>query len=339
MNKNKIKICNAKPEVKFDFAVGGQAVIEGVMMRSANFLTIAVRKPNGELLIRDEAYISLAKKLKAHRIPIIRGVIGLFESLYVGTKALNFSAKVAADDDLKGHLEGFLKKQKVKINSFQEFLKNTGMTILVIFSYVFSITVGLFLFKYIPLVIAELSKKYFPIIADNYILFNTVDGLTKIAIFLLYIVLISLMPDIRRVFEYHGAEHKSIMTYEHHLDLNPKNAKFQTRFHPRCGTSFIFFVLFLSIFIYTLIPSQSDFWTKFMERILLLPFIAGVSYEVLKLSAKYQDNFLIKLFIKPGLAFQHITTKEPNEEELEVGLAALKRALDLEKGREGNKIK
>ncbi|OGJ52174.1 hypothetical protein A2335_01055 [Candidatus Peregrinibacteria bacterium RIFOXYB2_FULL_32_7] len=317
--------------------------MEGVMMRSAHFVTIAVRDPNGKIIIRDDQFTPFAKKLKMSKVPIVRGIIALFESLYIGAKSLNFSSKVAMKEKISE--KGFLsrkpffakisadeqKNKKTKKQKIEKYFYDFGMGLMIILSYILAIGLGLFLFKYIPLLIADLSQKYFTIIADNYILFNTIDGLVKIFIFLGYILAISLFPDIKRVFEFHGAEHKSIMTYEHNLPLTPENATKQTRFHPRCGTSFIFFVLFLSIFIYTLIPQADDFWIKLWQRIAILPLIAGVSYEILKLSAKYQHHFLIKLFIKPGLFFQKFTTKEPDKKELEVGLAALKRALELEK--------
>ncbi len=323
---------------KFDFAVGGQAVLEGVMMRSPNYVTIAVRKSSGEIVLREDHFVPFSKRLKLSKVPILRGIIAMIESLYIGTKALNFSSQVVMDSEIL-ESKNFLKKDqperlvlagKIKSKSFQETLKNMAAFLFILCSYLVSIALGLFLFKYLPLLIATLSEKYFPLIANHYILFNTIDGITKLSIFLTYIILISFIPDIKRVFQYHGAEHKSIMTYEAELDLIPANALHQSRFHPRCGTSFIFFVLFLSIFIYTLIPTNDNFWIKLAERIAILPLIAGVSYEVLKLSAKYFKNPFVNLLTKPGLAFQRITTKEPDEAQLEVALVSLRRALELE---------
>src|SRR3989339_311529 len=224
-------------KTKYDFAVGGQAVMEGVMMRSAHFVTIAVRDPNGKIIIRDDQFTPFAKKLKMSKVPIVRGIIALFESLYIGAKSLNFSSKVATKEKISE--KGFLsrkpffakisadeqKNKKTKKQKIEKYFYDFGMGLMIILSYILAIGLGLFLF-------------------------NTIDGLVKIFIFLGYILAISLFPDIKRVFEFHGAEHKSIMTYEHNLPLTPENATKQTRFHPRCGTSFIFFVLFLRIFIY-----------------------------------------------------------------------------------------
>jgi uncharacterized protein YqhQ len=316
-----------KEKNKFDFAVGGQAVIEGVMMRSLHFITIAVRKPNGEILVREDQFTPFAKRLHVLKIPILRGMIGLIEALYLGTKALNFSSKVAMEEK---DPKSVLKTEKAKAKNFKDAVLDFLTFIFTILTYLISIALALFLFKFLPLSLAEFSSKYFGML-DNGILFNLIDGVIKILLFVLYLFAISLIPDIKRVFQYHGAEHKSIMTYEHNLSLNVENALTQRRFHPRCGTSFIFFVFFLSIFIYTVLPTHNDFILKLIERILFLPIIAGVSYEVLKLSAKYQNNFLIKLFIQPGLALQRITTQEPDEKEMELGLASLKRALELEK--------
>ncbi|MFA7686051.1 MAG: DUF1385 domain-containing protein, partial [Candidatus Gracilibacteria bacterium] len=152
----------------------------------------------------------------------------------------------------------------------------------------------------------------------------------KMFMFLAYIYILSLIPSFRRIFEYHGAEHKSIFTYENHLELIPKNAKKQTRFHPRCGTSFIIIVFVISILVYTALPKQTDFWSNLAVRIGFLPFIAGISYEYLKLSAKYSRNFIVKGLVTPGLWFQRLTTKEPNNAQLEVGLKSLEQALAME---------
>jgi uncharacterized protein YqhQ len=157
-----------------------------------------------------------------------------------------------------------------------------------------------------------------------------IDGVIKISIFLLYIVILTIFKDFRRIFEYHGAEHKAIFTYEKHLPLTVANARKQSRFHPRCGTSFILIVLTLSIIVYTFVPKQPDFWQNLTLRIAFLPLIAGISYEYLKLSAKYAGNFLVKAMIAPGLWFQRLTTKEPDDSQLEVGLASLKAALKAE---------
>jgi uncharacterized protein YqhQ len=305
---------------QIDFAVGGQAVIEGVMMRSPNHITIAVRKQNKAIKIKKEAYKTFVQRYKLLNIPIIRGMINLVEMMIVGTKAINYSANEMLDDLLP---EEEKSKKKSKLHK-------TGEYAMMIFSFIFAIALALFLFKFVPLWLTTILEKQFAFIKNNYIIFNLIDGLIKISIFLLYVLILTIFKDFRRIFEYHGAEHKSIFTYEKHLPLTVENARKQSRFHPRCGTSFILIVLTLSILVYTFIPRQPDFWQNFTLRIAFLPLIAGISYEYLKISAKHAGNFFVKALIAPGLWFQRLTTKEPDDSQLEVGLASLKAALELE---------
>jgi uncharacterized protein YqhQ len=197
------------------------------------------------------------------------------------------------------------------------------------FSIVFAIALSLFLFKFLPLWITDwISGLYEPL--RNSFLYNLMDGVLKTSFFILYIALLTVLPSIKRVFEYHGAEHKSIYTYEKGLDLTVENAKKQTRFHPRCGTSFVLIVFMISILTYILIPRDPDFTIHFLKRLAFLPLIAGISYEFLKWSARHTDNKWIKLLIAPGLKFQLLTTKEPDDKQLEVALHALSKALELE---------
>ena len=305
---------NNKKELKIDFAVGGQAVIEGVMMRSPAFITVSVRNEQGEIKSKDNPFKSVTKRIKFLGLPFVRGVVGLVEMMIVGMKALNFSANVFAgetDDENK------TKKQKI------------AEGILLGSSFIFAIALSLFLFKFVPLWITEfLSTLYTPI--KNSFLYNLIDGVLKTSFFILYIVIISLMPSIKRVFEYHGAEHKSIFAYEKGLPLIVENAKIQSRYHPRCGTSFILIVFMISILMYTLLPRNPDFMTSFTQRLILLPLIAGVSYEFLKWTAKHIDNKWVSWATKPGLMFQRLTTREPDDKQLEVALHALNSALELE---------
>lgn len=305
---------------QIDFAVGGQAVIEGVMMRSPNHLVIAIRKQNKTIKIKKEAYKTFVQRYKLLNIPIIRGMINLVEMMIVGTKAINFSANEMLDDLIP---EEDKKEEKIK-------LYKAGEYAMMIFSFIFAIFLALFLFKFVPLWITTTLEKHFEFIKNNYIIFNLIDGVIKISIFLLYIVILTIFKDFRRIFEYHGAEHKAIFTYEKHLPLTVENARKQSRFHPRCGTSFILIVLTLSILVYTFVPRQPEFWQNLTLRIAFLPLIAGISYEYLKISAKYARNFLVKALIAPGLWFQRLTTLEPDNSRLEVGLASLKAALELE---------
>ena len=310
---------------KIDFAVGGQAVIEGVMMRSPNHITIAVRKADGSIKIKKQKYRTLTQRFKILNIPIVRGVVNLFEMMVVGTKAINFSATEIQDDTLtKSELKKLRQKRQKKHYKFIEFL-------LFSLSLVIALALSLFLFKVLPLYITTFLETKYPYIHDHWIFFNLIDGLWKIIIFILYIYMLSLFPSFKRIFEYHGAEHKSIFNYESKLPLTVKNAKVQTRFHPRCGTSFILIVFTISILVYTFVPKQPTFVANLFFRLAFLPLIAGISYEYLKLSAKYVKNIFVKALVQPGLWFQRLTTKEPNAKQLEVGLAALKAALELEK--------
>jgi uncharacterized protein YqhQ len=303
---------------KIDFAVGGQAVIEGVMMRSPNYITIAVRKNSGEIKLKDEPWKSITSKMKLLGKPIIRGVINLFEMMIIGVRMINYSASESLDEpDTESKPE----------TKWSQLLVSMSFVFTIAFSLVFSI----FLFKFVPLWITDLMSNYFGFLEQYYIAYNLVDGVIKTSIFVLYIALLTLMPSIRRVFEYHGAEHKSIFAYEKGLDLTVANAKKQSRFHPRCGTSFILIVFLISILIYTFVPKHEDFFMNFGIRVLFLPLIAGISYEFLKWSAKKQNSIFISSLVAPGLLFQKLTTKEPDDKQLEVALEALKSALELEK--------
>lgn len=308
-------------EQKFDFAVGGQAVMEGVMMRSPNYIVISVRKPDGKIIVKEEKFVSWGQRLKVSKIPIVRGMVGLVESLYIGVKSLNFSNDVFLSDETK--------------RSDKELLENASRTMQEILIGAVSLVIGfglaLFLFKWLPLFITDFLSGQYPVLNEQYVYFNIIDGVLKTFFFLVYLLLIAQIPDIKRLFQYHGAEHKSITTYEANAALVPKEAKKHTRFHPRCGTSFIIIVFVLSIFIYTVVPTHEAFWLKFLERVAMLPLIAGFSYEGLKYSAKHMDSWFVRQLVKPGLWFQKVTTQEPDLKQLEVGLSSLTRCLELEK--------
>ncbi len=282
--------------------VGGQAVIEGVMLRSPHYWAVAVRKPDGDIEIKKDKLKLLSEKTKLFKLPIVRGVIMLLSALVLGIKALNFSANVAYDED-----------------------EDMGdWAIYGTIAFAFAIAIGVFFV--LPLYITKIFNFH------SYLVFNIVDGVIRIAFFLAYVYAISFMGDIKRIFQYHGAEHKVIYSYEEDGEVTVDSAKKYSTLHPRCGTSFLIIVLLISILIFSLVPKSSPFYIKVLSRVVLIPLIAGLSYEALKLSAKYKDNFLIKLFIMPGLWLQKITTKEPDDSQIEVALAALKAVLQLEKG-------
>lgn len=311
---------NAPP--KIDFAVGGQAVIEGVMMRSPNFITVAVRKNKGDIKVKDELYEGLCVRVKLFAVPIIRGIVNLCEMMIVGARILNYSATEQLDEP--------------EISENPSVATKIMMFVSFAFSIIFALALSLFLFKFLPLWITDFLSKKYDILNQNYLLFNLVDGVIKTSFFILYIAILGLLPAVKTVFEYHGAEHKSIYTYERGLELKPENARGMSRYHPRCGTSFILVVFLISIFIYTFVPRQTQFLDNFLVRLTFLPLIAGVSYEFLKWSARHRDNLLMKIIITPGLWFQRLTTREPNDKQLEVALAALRKALALENEKSGD---
>jgi uncharacterized protein YqhQ len=327
-DSQKDRSIEARADCSIDFAVGGQAVIEGVMMRSPHFYTVSVRDKDGKIHMMQKRFESLTKRavfgrVKIFGVPIVRGIVHLIESMAIGFKALNYSNSIFLGEDLDE-------------DGSPEARKERGMAMKILFGILgFLYVVGtlafaIFLLKFLPLWVAEKAAETWAFVETNYLVFNAIDGLTKITIFLGYILLISLMKDIRRVFEYHGAEHKAIWAYEASLELTVKNAGKQTRFHPRCGTSFIFIVILMSILIYTVIPPADGFWLKLGDRLMVIPVIAGLSYELLKLSAKFSGNAVVRAFTWPGLWIQRLTTREPDDSQLEIALHSLKESLKVE---------
>jgi len=285
--------------------VGGQAVIEGVMMRAGDYVVTAVRNPKGKIVFKKEKVDSLAKKAP-FKFMFIRGVVVLFESLSVGMRSLNYSAEVASG-----------KKES----------KTSGSDIaLTIFSFVFALAIAIALFKFVPLALTQLASRFSSSLSNS-LAFNALEGAIKLAIFVGYIALISRMKDIKRVFQYHGAEHKAINCLEAKKKLTVDNTREFSTLNPRCGTSFLLFVILISIFVYIFIPMNFSFWAKFSLRLLLLPVIAGMSYELLKLASKYSESRLFHAVSAPGLWMQKLTTKEPDDKQLEVALFSLKKAL------------
>lgn len=278
--------------------IGGQAVIEGVMMRSPQKTAIAVRKPNREIFLYEENTSSLAKKYKFLKLPLIRGVLSLIESMALGFRALSISADLSAQE------EG------------EELTKKD-----MILAFVTAVFFAVLLFVVIPTVTASFLKGYF----SNLIFLNLAEGLIRIIIFLLYIVIISKIKDIQRIFEYHGAEHKVIYCYEMGEELKVENAKKYSTLHPRCGTNFLLIVMVISILLFSVLGWQGIV-KRIVSRILLLPLVSGLSYEVIKYSAKKQNAF-VRIISYPGLMLQKLTTREPDENQLEVAIKALKGVL------------
>jgi uncharacterized protein YqhQ len=298
--------------MKEPVTVGGQAVIEGVMMRAPRSLVVAVRTPSGKVEVKREALRLLADRFPIFKKPVLRGVIALGQSLKWGVKALDFSANMAIEEEEKS---------------------DSG-TLSFLFAMILGIAGALLLFVALPLYLTVLLEKVFPVVDQSSLAFNLVDGVLRVAVFLLYILLISLIKDIRRLFQYHGAEHKSIYAFEAGCELTVENARGFSMLHPRCGTSFMLIVMVLSILVFSLIPHESPFWIKGGLRLALIPLIAGLAYELIKFSAKKRGSRFMEILIAPGLWLQRLTTREPTDDMIEVALIALKEAMSLEKMKE-----
>jgi uncharacterized protein YqhQ len=299
--------------------VGGQAVLEGVMMRSPHAWGISIRKPDGTISTHSEPLERLSEKHKWMGWPIVRGVMTLGQAMVLGFRALRYSADVALD------------QMSADKNGKKQEMSGWVMAVNIIFSLGFFIA----LYKFIPLVAATKLQKIYPEFG-NQILFNVVDGVIRIAIFLLFIWGTSLWPDIRRVYQYHGAEHKTVFAFENHDPLNPPNVQAYSTYHPRCGTSFLMTVMIISMIVYMAFPVHA-FWTKFALRIALLPVIAGVSYEMIRFASKHGKS-LFALLTKPGMWLQRITTQPPTDDQVECAITALNEAMELEKVRGGELV-
>jgi len=291
--------------------VGGQAVMEGVMMRAPHSYCVAVRKPSGEIVTEQMPVARMSDKHKWLKYPVLRGLGTLGQAMSLGMRALRFSANAALDDGTAAPTE----KPKE--------LTNLMMTSQVIFSVVFFIVV----YKLIPLKLTEYLSNWSPAIKGQ-ILFNAVDGGIRLVIFIGFLFLLSKAKDIRRVFEYHGAEHKVVFNFESGRPVNVENAQSFVTWHPRCGTSFMFVIMLISMLVYMLIPAPT-FAAKLIERIVMLPVITGLSYELIRFAAKRRGSFMA-LLTAPGLWTQRITTKAPSDEQTEIAIRALDGAMTLE---------
>ncbi|MGN1192163.1 MAG: DUF1385 domain-containing protein [Dorea sp.] len=292
--------------------IGGQAVLEGIMMKHKDEYAVAVRKPDGEIFVQTETYHSIVGRWrKLTEIPFIRGVFNFIDSMVLGIKTLMFSAEFYEEEEE----EKKLTEKEVKKKEKQESLM-MGATV------AFSVVIAVAVFMILPYFLSSLLK---PVIT-SYTLRTVIEGFVRIGIFILYVLLISRMEDIQRTFMYHGAEHKCINCIEHGLPLTVENVKISSRQHKRCGTSFLFFVLTISIILLILIRVESPVM-RVVVRIALLPVIAGISYEVLKLAGR-SENPLVNLLSKPGLAIQKMTTKEPDDSMIEVAIQAVEAVFD-----------
>ena len=293
-------------------AVGGQAVIEGVMMQSKDKRAVAVRKSDGEIALKEDRIKSWVRDKNIDKIPFVRGSFVMIDTMIQGIKSLNFSSEFFMEEAEEDKFDLFIKK----------IFKDKANDIIIIFSLVIAMLLSAGLFIFIPTLVGGAFSKVMP----NDFMLNLIEGIIRIAILFAYIVLISRSKDIERVFQYHGAEHKSIYCYENDLELTVENARKFKRLHPRCGTNFLFIVMAVSIILFAFFGWPNPILRIFM-RIICVPIVAGLSYEVIRVLGKY-DNGFTKIIAYPGMMLQYFTTKEPDDEQLEVALEALKAVVD-----------
>lgn len=305
MSRKKKKICNS--------GIGGQAVLEGVMMKNKEMYAVAVRKPDGEIDVETAEYHGVLHGSKLTKIPFIRGIFNFIDSLALGMRTINYSASFYDDGE-----NTETKTDKTMQKVFGEKTEKAYTVITVVISFAIAIA----LFTILPYYLSMLLDKYI----RNTTLLTIIEGIIRLVIFLLYIVAITAMNDIKRLYMYHGAEHKCINCIEHGHTLNVHNVMKSSRFHKRCGTSFLLIVMVVSIIVFLFITVDNQA-LKILLRVLLLPVIAGISYEFIRLAGK-SDNIVIKILSAPGIALQKLTTKEPDEEMVEVAIKSVEAVFD-----------
>lgn len=303
--------------------IGGQAVLEGVMMKAPKAMAIAVRRQDGTIEVTSGGLVTAKDKYKILNLPVLRGIVTFAETMVLGVKSLMTSAEIYGDDSEENQpskFEKFLSEKTGK--SLDDIMMFTALLFAVVFA------VGLFII--LPALAASLFRSF---IGSN-VLVNVLEGIVRLTIFLVYIALISRMKDIKRVFEYHGAEHKTIHCYEHEQELIVENARKYSTLHPRCGTAFLLIVMVISIFIFSFMGWQNIF-VRMLTRLLLLPVIAGLAYEVTRIAGR-SDSKLIKVIMYPGMMLQKLTTREPDDKQLEVAIAAFLAAMAANEGEVDN---
>jgi uncharacterized protein YqhQ len=313
-----------------DLIVGGQAVMEGVMMRTPHNYCVAVRRASGEIVTEQSPLPRISDRYKVFRLPVLRGLATLGHAMWLGMKALRFSANCAMEDlaDQKkpdGEKRDRESKKKKKESG------SWAMTANLIFSLAF----GIALYNFVPLYTAKLLGRASPLFSGNFAM-NVIDGTVRIAIFLAFIYLLSRMKDMHRMFEYHGGEHRVVFNFESGQPVNVENAQRFITWHPRCGTSFLMVVLIIALIVFTILPVHG-FWAKFVWRLALLPVLVGVSYEIIRFAAKRQ-NALLAVMTRPGLWLQRITTQPPSDEQTAVAIRALEQAMEMERAHGGELV-
>lgn len=291
------------------YQVGGQAVIEGVMMRGKNFWSLAVRRPDKTISTKLFKNSSLTVNNKFLGFPFIRGVVNLIESMALGFRALSYSVNESTEEDIQ-----FSKKE---------------MTVAIIIAVIFAVGV----FFILPTLIGRSFSSYFP----NTIVYNLMEGLVRILLFLGYILIISRLKDIKRIFQYHGAEHKTIQAYENDEEMKVENVRKYTTLHVRCGTSFLLIVMVVAIFVFALL-GRPPLLLRILYRVLLIPVISGISYELIKLAGKYSKHKIVNIIFYPGLLLQKITTREPDDSQIEVAISSFNRVIKSEDELKSGKV-
>lgn len=300
--------------------VGGQAVLEGVMMKNSEKYAVAVRKPDGEIDVKIDTFQGVLKENKIKKVPFIRGVFNFIESLMLGMKSLNHSVSFYEEEEEETKFDKAL--DKLTKGKTEEF-----MTTLVTF---FSVVLAVGIFIVLPYFLTSFLEKYI----QSASLMAVIEGVVRICIFILYVWGISAMEDIKRLYMYHGAEHKCINCIEHGLELNVENAMKSSRLHKRCGTSFMFFVMFVSIILFFFIRVDNRL-LKVLLRIALMPVVAGISYEIIRLAGR-SNNFIVQILSAPGMLIQRMTTKEPDEDMIQVAIASVEAVFDWKKYQKEN---
>jgi uncharacterized protein YqhQ len=285
-------------------AFGGQAVMEGIMMRSKDHMVVCVRQPNKEIFTKTEELHSLSQKYRFLRLPFFRGILALLETLYVGIKAIYFSANAAFGED----------------ENEEEILNPKEIAVVI----AAALGLSVLLFSVIPFILTSLLN------FGGGVIFNVIEGIVRLSFLMGYLAIVSLVGDFKRIFQYHGAEHTAINAYEAGVELNVENVRKFPRFHARCGTSFLLIVTLISVLFFSLMP-HADYLVRLSYRIVLIPVISAVSFELLKLSDKYRNSKAMKILVAPGLALQHLTTRQPEDEMIEVAIEAVKEVRSLQK--------
>lgn len=297
--------------------IGGQAVMEGVMMRNKDHYAVAVRKPDGDIEVKEEEFKSISEKCAFFRLPFVRGIFSFIDSLRLGMSTLTYSASFFEEED-----------EKKKKRSSEE--KKKADAAFNFFTILFSFIIAIAIFMVGPFYLSQYLQKF--IASETLIIF--LEGVIRLLIFVIYVMLISLMKDIKRVYMYHGAEHKCINCIEHGLPLTVENVKNSSKEHKRCGTSFMLIVMCISILVLMFVRFDSR-WLRLLARLVLIPVIAGISYEILRLAGT-KDNWFMNIISKPGMWLQGLTTKEPDESMIEVGIASVEAVFDWKKYLEEN---